>query len=732
MRRAGATIVRVVAAFVTVLLVLVGVPAVSAWAGAPSTSSTRCGDEGTPTVIALQDSHFYIDTASTATLYSGYAGYTIRAGGSARSHLWLGYSGFTGDVLSLAASQSSSTPLPDLPSGGATTHYALLTATAPTTTPQTHTVTVYDGPPGSGTALCSRTFTYADVVDTIKALANKVTSVTAAPSPAFGTIGDAVTLTVTGNTGTLGAGPGNDPGVLDYTPNALQDFPANAWRLERTELTISPDGDAPPVTYVDRLFLTGASGPAREYTAHYVFRAIGPSSAAAQIKPIQYIASGTQVKHTDQGGAALYSLPAVSSEANISVTKALTSPTSAILASGGGTASYAVTLANAGTTAGTVDWVSDVMPDDSSYVAGSLKIDGRSVADPTISGQTLVVPGPFRVPALGTSTLTYSLLLGATPGTRSNSAVAHFGEVTFDTTRDVTSTAPATADVNVLGSAALGLVADAATTPAGSSVVVDVLANDTAPSGLPLHITALGTPSTGTVVLNADDTVTYNPAAGRSGTATVTYTAWDGYTSGTATVTITVSPVAVRDTYSTGKNTTLNATTVLTNDSCTSCTVSTTLVSGPAITSGSPGVVTMASNGTFTYVPASNATGTVTFTYRETDPVTHLTADGNVIINLADLAPDIATTPYNTAVVIDVRANDPGCSGGCKPQAGTAPTRGTVTYPTGSGTTVTYTPTSTLWGLDNFTYGITGSTGSATTPVTVLVGPPTSTLTTTY
>src|SRR6266542_4675807 len=133
MRRAKATTGRVVAAFVTMLLVLVGVPAVGAWATPPSTSSTRCGDGGTPTVIALQDSHFYIDTASTATLYSGYAGYTIRAGGSARSHLWLGYSGFTGDVLSLAASQPSSTPLPDLPSGGATTQYALLTATAPTT-----------------------------------------------------------------------------------------------------------------------------------------------------------------------------------------------------------------------------------------------------------------------------------------------------------------------------------------------------------------------------------------------------------------------------------------------------------------------------------------------------------------------------------------------------------------------------------------------------------------------
>ena len=305
MRRVLVMPARVVAASVTAFLVVAGVAGVTgASVTTPTTSSTRCGDSATPAVVALQDSHFYIDTASTALLYSSFAGYTVRAGGSARSHLWLGYSDFTGGVIGLAALQASATPLPDLPSGGVTTQYALLSATAPTTTPQTHTVTLFDGPPGTGTALCSRTFTYADVVDTIKALANKVTSVTAAPSPTTGMLGDAVTVTVTGNTGTLGAGPGNDPGVLDFTPNALQDFPASAWRLEHTELTISPDGVAAPVTYLDRLFLTGASGKARAYTARYVFRAIGPSGAAAQIKPIQYIASGTQVKHTDQGGAA--------------------------------------------------------------------------------------------------------------------------------------------------------------------------------------------------------------------------------------------------------------------------------------------------------------------------------------------------------------------------------------------------------------------------------------------
>lgn len=41
-----------------------------------------------------------------------------------------------------------------------------------------------------------------------------------------------------------------------------------------------------------------------------------------------------------------------------------------------------------------------------------------------------------------------------------------------------------------------------------------------------------------------------------------------------------------------------------------------------------------------------------------------------------------------------------------------------------------YSPTGTDWGLDRFTYGVTGSSGSSAAPVTVLVAPPATTLTT--
>ena len=82
-------------------------------------------------------------------------------------------------------------------------------------------------------------------------------------------VGESVTVTVTGTSGQLGAGPSYDPGVLAYTPAVYASFPANAWKLTKTQLTISPDGSKPQVTYTDRLYLNGASGPDRPYTAVY-------------------------------------------------------------------------------------------------------------------------------------------------------------------------------------------------------------------------------------------------------------------------------------------------------------------------------------------------------------------------------------------------------------------------------------------------------------------------------
>ncbi len=90
---------------------------------------------------------------------------------------------------------------------------------------------------------------------------------------------------------------------------------------------------------------------------------------------------------------------------------------------------------------------------------------------------------------------------------------------------------------------------DSAEVQAGQSVTIAVLANDSDPEGDPLSITAVGSPAHGTAVLNADNTITYTPAAGwpapgDPNSDSFTYTITDGqfnYAVGTVTITVLVS-----------------------------------------------------------------------------------------------------------------------------------------------------------------------------------------------
>ena len=88
-------------------------------------------------------------------------------------------------------------------------------------------------------------------------------------------------------------------------------------------------------------------------------------------------------------------------------------------------------------------------------------------------------------------------------------------------------------------------VPDAATTPRGEAVVVNVLANDTDDDTLdPASVAFVTQPAHGTVSLNpATGAVTYTPAAGYAGADAFSYTVRDaeGATSTAATVTLTVT-----------------------------------------------------------------------------------------------------------------------------------------------------------------------------------------------
>ncbi len=222
---------RVLCAAALISLPAIGVDQITNSDSAKATPTPTCGTSGTPSLVAQHGPHMYID--SGVGIYSSYVAYTVRAGATSRNGMWLAIGDFTGGVVALASGEASMQPIPTLASGARDTRYFFLTASAGTTVPQNHTLTVWQVPPGTGTAVCVRTLTINTVSETIKALANKVVSISTDVPTGEAKINNTVTVTVQGRTGTLGAGPANDPGVLSVTPSALSNFPAAAWRLEQ-------------------------------------------------------------------------------------------------------------------------------------------------------------------------------------------------------------------------------------------------------------------------------------------------------------------------------------------------------------------------------------------------------------------------------------------------------------------------------------------------------------------
>ncbi|MFV3411075.1 retention module-containing protein [Pseudomonas sp. NY15436] len=106
-----------------------------------------------------------------------------------------------------------------------------------------------------------------------------------------------------------------------------------------------------------------------------------------------------------------------------------------------------------------------------------------------------------------------------------------------------TSTATVTVGITAVNDAPT-LVADTAATKEDTAVKIDVLANDKDVDGDSLSVSS-ATASNGTVVINADGTLTYTPKSNFSGNDTISYTVSDGHGgTATSTVAVSVSPVA--------------------------------------------------------------------------------------------------------------------------------------------------------------------------------------------
>ena len=198
--------------------------------------------------------------------------------------------------------------------------------------------------------------------------------------------------------------------------------------------------------------------------------------------------------------------------------------------------------------------------------------------------------------------------------------------------------------------------ADAYTTESGKALTVPapgVLANDTDAENNTLTATDVTQPASGTVTLDPNGSFTYTPAAGFTGSTFFTYTANDGRAKSAPTrVDLTVTapansaPTGRPDTYTTDQDTALRvpAPGVLANDTdAENNTLTATDVTQPI-----NGTVTLAADGSFTYVPDAGFSGRDLFTYTANDG-TAKSAATRVDLTVNRAQPPAVTETYASA-----------------------------------------------------------------------------------
>ncbi|RYD99075.1 MAG: tandem-95 repeat protein [Sphingobacteriales bacterium] len=259
------------------------------------------------------------------------------------------------------------------------------------------------------------------------------------------------------------------------------------------------------------------------------------------------------------------------------------------------------------------------------------------------------------------------------------------------------------------------VTAPAITTNEDTPVNGKITATDA--DGDPLTFTLVTPPAHGTLVLNPDGTYTYTPNADYNGTDSFVVTVSDGK-GGTTTVTINVTVTAVNDVpvATTPVNVTTTKNTPVTGK------VTATDVDGDPLTYsvGTPpanGTVVVNPDGTFTYTPNNNYSGTDSFTVVVSDGkggTTTVTVNVNIApTNVAPVvtAPAITTnedTPVNGKITATDADGDP-----LTFTLVTPPAHGTlVLNPDG---TYTYTPNANYNGTDSFVVTVSDGKGGTTT-----------------
>lgn len=273
---------------------------------------------------------------------------------------------------------------------------------------------------------------------------------------------------------------------------------------------------------------------------------------------------------------------------------------------------------------------------------------------------------------------------------------------------------------------------DSAVTNEDTAVTISVLGNDSDANNDPLVVSILGNPASGSVVVNANNTITYTPNADYNGADSFTYQVNDGQGgTSSATVSLTVNsvndaPLASDDSFSGTEDSVVTGNLLVNNGSgADSDSDGGTLSVTAGTFATANGSVTITANGDFTYTPTANHNGADSFNYTLSDGQGG-TDTGLVTLSLAAVndAPiavdDVFTGVQNTNITGNLLGNNGLGVDNDIEDDNLSVTAETITTAHGSvvisaNGSFIYTPTAGYTGADSFNYTVSDGNGGSDT-----------------
>jgi VCBS repeat-containing protein len=260
-------------------------------------------------------------------------------------------------------------------------------------------------------------------------------------------------------------------------------------------------------------------------------------------------------------------------------------------------------------------------------------------------------------------------------------------------------------------------VNDSVSVPEDGNVSGDLRANDSGLQDGGIVYSLSSPPANGNAVVDTSGSFQYTPNANFNGSDSFTYSVSDvDGDSDSATVSITVNavndtPVAAADSASVNEDSQVSGDLRANDSGLVDGGIAYRLQSPP-----SNGSAQVQSDGRYTYTPASDFNGSDSFSYAVSDADgDEATATVSVTVNpvndLPVAASDTATMRQGERADIAVLANDTGLGDGIATLSVTQPANGAVSVDANN--MVSYTPDSSFFGSESFTYTITDGNGDS-------------------